>query len=543
MKYSWLEQIFAAYNSGACGTFALFGNTTDIFPKNQTQEYTNIVGKLIEDCGPTMQVILQVDPSSGISVLKGSDILNTFLAKSKFTSGGTEELLEQVHEYLLYIANKGDGKYCPTIIFLTNAEYLVGEQNTPKNALLIKRWSEDPHILKERILTFIISPELRKLHELIVSNNRIEKIEVESPNEEAVEKFLHTQKIKFPTALARLKTKEAFNQAAKDMEKTSLHSLEKVLKLCNYEGKELDLDDLVCQKRKIVELESKHMLEFISGHAKLTDLAGEHNIAIRTRFVNDITLWNKGLIQLMPNGYLLVGPPGTGKTYFVECLAGSTTIPIVKVKNFRGQFQGETEGNLELIFRLLKTLPRVFVFIDEAEQFLGSRQQSASDGGVSGRVYAMFAQEIASKQNKGRICWIMATSHPHLLEPDLKRPGRIDIKIPLLPCEDEQAGAALLKELGLKAKLEFGKIINIPPLLTPGSADVLVTEVLRQKEATRKPVTTILNALLQEYQSPDLEKMCYLTQKAIVESSSTAFVPQALVKTLKKIEATLNIRS
>ena len=90
-------------------------------------------------------------------------------------------------------------------------------------------------------------------------------------------------------------------------------------------------------------------------------------------------------------GYLLCGPVGTGKTYLVECLAGEAGVPVVKLKNFRDKWVGSTEGNLEKIFRLLQALTRCFVFIDEADQALGSRDPAANDSGFSGRIYSMMA--------------------------------------------------------------------------------------------------------------------------------------------------------
>ena len=133
------------------------------------------------------------------------------------------------------------------------------------------------------------------------------------------------------------------------------------------------------------------------------------------------------------DGYLICGPVGTGKTFLVECLAGEAGIPVVKIKNFRDKWVGSTEGNLEKIFRLLHGLNRCYVFIDEADQALGRRDAGSNDSGLSGRVYSMFAKEMSEPSNRGRIVWVLATSRPDLIEVDLKRPGRVDVKLPLFP--------------------------------------------------------------------------------------------------------------
>ena len=145
-------------------------------------------------------------------------------------------------------------------------------------------------------------------------------------------------------------------------------------------------------------------------------------------------------VQALPMGYLLCGPVGTGKTYLVECLAGEAGVPVVKLKNFRDKWVGSTEGNLEKIFRLLKGLGRCFVFIDEADQALGKRDAGSSDSGLSGRIYGMFAEQMSNPANRGRIVWILASSRPDLIEVDLKRPGRVDVKIPIFPATTRLRG-------------------------------------------------------------------------------------------------------
>ena len=144
----------------------------------------------------------------------------------------------------------------------------------------------------------------------------------------------------------------------------------------------------------------------------------------------DIALWQSGDVKALPMGYLICGPVGTGKTFMVECFAGEAGVPVVKLKNFRDKWVGSTEGNLEKIFRLLHALGRCVVFVDEADQSLGRRNAESGDSGVGGRVYGMFAEEMSNTRNRGKILWILASSRPDLIEVDLKRPGRVDVKIP-----------------------------------------------------------------------------------------------------------------
>ena len=110
-------------------------------------------------------------------------------------------------------------------------------------------------------------------------------------------------------------------------------------------------------------------------------------------------------------GYLLAGPVGTGKTFLVSCFAGEIGIPVVKFLNFRSQWQGVTEANLEKIFNLLKALWPVAVMIDEADTFLGNRD-SGGDSGTSSRVFGSIASFMGNTQYRGKIVWFLMTAPP-----------------------------------------------------------------------------------------------------------------------------------
>ncbi len=94
-----------------------------------------------------------------------------------------------------------------------------------------------------------------------------------------------------------------------------------------------------------------------------------------------------GQTDVLPMGYVICGPVGTGKTFLTTCFAGEVGIPAVMLKNFRSMWQGVTEGNLERVLNLLKAMSPIAVIVDEADAQLGDRSNSG-DSGVSNRVFA-----------------------------------------------------------------------------------------------------------------------------------------------------------
>jgi hypothetical protein len=518
----WLRTIAESYNSEACKSFLLYGNVADIFPFEKDGKTSDLSLKdyLTEVIGPR-HIIIHADPASGIVVEKSNEYCEQ--GASLLADDGIG-IMERLHRFLLYISNLK--AHQDVTVHITNAAHLLGERDSAKNGLLLKRWTEDPQFTDRGILIFVISEGLKDLHPTVSENQRIQKVEVPYPNAPEVEGFLGNRKPTYPLALKV----DDLKRMALAMAGTSFHSLLGLVKRSEYGKRPLEFKDLEAAKKVIVEQESRGLITFLTPKNTLADLAGSHSRAVQAQFEGDIALWDQGKNELIPNGYLIMGPSGTGKTFFLRCLAGSAGIPVMLINNFRDQYQGQTEANLELIFRLAKSMPRVYLAVDEADQSLGGRSQGTSDGGVSGRVYSQFTQEMSNLDNRGKICWILLTSHPQNLEVDFKRPGRCDVRIPLLPCESPEAGAELLKDIGRRAKLDLaeGELENIPNLLTPGGATTIVEEAIRLKAKRKAEATDIktLNKLLAAYQPPNPQKMWELTQQAIKESSSRDFIPE-----------------
>jgi hypothetical protein len=283
----------------------------------------------------------------------------------------------------------------------------------------------------------------------------------------------------------------------------------------------------------MVERDAPGLIEFVESSRTLEDYHGQDSLKSWLR--QDIALWRLNDVRALPMGYLLCGPIGTGKTFLVECLAGEAAVPVLKLKNFRDKWIGSSEANLEKIFRLIRALGRCIVFIDEADQTLGRRDSGPGDGGLSGRLYSMIAQEMSNAANRGKVIWVFASSRPDLIEADLKRPGRIDVKIPILPAATPAQACALITALAGRFGLELshteveGLRIPLPQLLTPGAAEALVVKAYRVARTEKVTAAQALRRSLEGYQSaipPDVLEL--QIRLAIREATDLAFVPQEL---------------
>jgi ATP-dependent 26S proteasome regulatory subunit len=239
-------------------------------------------------------------------------------------------------------------------------------------------------------------------------------------------------------------------------------------------------------------------------------------------------------------GYLFCGPVGTGKTYLAECLAGEAGVPVVTMRNFRDKWVGSTEANLEKIFSLLHALGRCIVFVDEADQALGKRQSGSGDSGVSSRVYSMMAKEMSNTRNRGKILWVLASSRPDLIEVDLKRPGRVDVKIPLFPSLNPKEGFSLILALCKRRNLLIPKDAYedlkdlIPTLLTPGAAEAISVQTFRIHKTTDLDAHGSLKACLSDYRPPvPMDTLKFQMRIAAQEATDASLIPSELEELLE----------
>ncbi|MBA0083803.1 MAG: AAA family ATPase [Acidobacteria bacterium Pan2503] len=189
------------------------------------------------------------------------------------------------------------------------------------------------------------------------------------------------------------------------------------------------------------------MVEFVQSRFDLSFVAG--NDQAKRKLQDAAAAIRAGNTDVLPMGYVICGPVGTGKTFITTCFAGEVGIPAVTLKNFRSMWQGVTEGNLERVLTLLRAMSPIAVIVDEADAQLGDRS-SSGDSGVSNRIFAQIAQFMGNTELRGKVIWFLLTCRPDLLPVDLKRQGRAEEHIALFYPETQDERLALLRAMQKK---------------------------------------------------------------------------------------------
>jgi SpoVK/Ycf46/Vps4 family AAA+-type ATPase len=546
---AWAAEIALAYESTAQGQFILSGNVHDRLPVGGS--LVNLGGFIEKELLAGFQVIFSFDLGNGLRVTRGGDLLEGWSGAKRLDPTVRQPLpaIELVSSFVRYRANLralGQEKQAMHVAcILRDADDILPatggwSYELGGMASLLRDWAGEAPFSSHPFVSLIIADNLNDLHPSVALNPRAARVKVPLPDTGMLTRAL---------ALLRKDNAAAFDSGMKGesnmaaaLTGVAVTAVETLTKQRAHQKQPIRNDDLVKIKKELVERESANLIEFIESKRTLADYEGQQ--ALKTWLQQDVALWQAGDLKALPKGYLICGPVGTGKTYLVECLAGEAGIPVVKLKNFRDRWVGSSEGNLEKIIGLVRALGRCMVFIDEADQTLGRRSSDSSDSGLSGRIYSMIAQEMSDPDTRGHVVWILASSRPDMIEVDLKRPGRVDVKVPLLPTTTPEESAKLLRALCKRMGLEVTKeqLVTLgdklPLLLTPGAAEAIAVKAYRLARTEKLEPIQAIDACLTSYQPPVPEDVLrFQMQIAIREATDLAFVPESLRKLAGKADA------
>jgi hypothetical protein len=532
---AWAAELALAYESGAASQFVLYGNVHDRLAVNGT--LVNLADYLQDTLLAGFGVVIAYDLGHGLAIERGGELVE------KWQGAGLKQLareplpaLQWIGRYLRYLGNLRalTKEPVPNVaVILRGVDHIIpadgsGFEHGSLTSQL-RAWASESPFSELAFTCLLIADNLNDVEPLIARAPQASRIRVALPDQAALESALGVLAKSHPRAFA---AGASTSELAGALAGVTISGIESLVKVRHHEGRPLADADLARLKKELVERDSAGLVEFIESRRTLEDYFGQE--ALKAWLRQDITLWRAGDLKALPMGYLLCGPVGTGKTFLVECLAGEAGVPVVKLKNFRDRWVGSSEGNLEKIFRLVRALGRCMVFIDEADQTLGKRDAGSGDSGLSGRIYSMIAQEMADTGNRGRVLWLLASSRPDLIEVDLKRPGRVDVKVPLLPTstakESAQLIALLAKRYGLALTAEDLARLEprMPTLLTPGAAEALVVKAYRHARTQDVPGGAALEASLAGYQNPvPADVLDFQMRIAIREATDLNFVPPA----------------
>lgn len=184
----------------------------------------------------------------------------------------------------------------------------------------------------------------------------------------------------------------------------------------------------------------------------------------------------------IPKGILMVGPPGTGKTYLTKAVAGEAGVPFFSISgsDFVEMFVGVGASRVRDLFEQAKKNSPCIIFIDEIDA-VGRKRGAGLGGGHDEReqtLNQLLVEMDGFGINEGIII-VAATNRPDILDPALLRPGRFDRQVSV-GVPDIKGREAILKVHAkgkpLSEDVDLKVLARRTPGFTPADIENLMNE-------------------------------------------------------------------
>ncbi len=559
-KYpDWVKDFAHKYRSRTISQYLLHGNINDYLRvgEGDATQYLLLRDFLSNELFKSANLVVFYDRSSGIRFktrdmkvdfirsLEAYDTVNgTSFAKAIPADPVRAFSLLEMHFRKRLLDNPKFSisfiiEYAETLIPMANA----ANYNPEDRAILVflQRWANEGLFKMDDLVIVLMTENIINLNQQYVKNPYNFEANISYPTEEQrldyIEHFLNKAAQRGTGANPRGLLEMGTDVLAKNTAGLNIAHLRVLLSELVENQIKFTYGDLNRKKKELIEAEASGLLEFVQSKFSLADVAG-HKEA-KSHLLQTAAAVKNGRQDVVPMGYLVAGPVGTGKTFLITCFANDIGVPMVILKNFRSKYQGETEGNLEKVLNLLKAMTPVAVMIDEADAYLGQRN-SEGDSGVSSRVFSMIASFMSNTENRGKIIWFLVTARPDLMPVDFKRQGRAEEHIALFyPAtieEKKELFVTMLRKTNLKyfdAETLGDAFFETMTVTSGAEMEAALTRAKFRAAAEGSELVTadIIKAALDDFLPPtyptEIELMNYA---AVLECTSKALLPERFKK-------------
>lgn len=183
--------------------------------------------------------------------------------------------------------------------------------------------------------------------------------------------------------------------------------------------------------------EDDYFFESERPDLRLADVAGMEKVKKRLNLAFLAPLKNPEMMKLygksLRGGLLLYGPPGCGKTFIARAIAGELGANFITVglSDVLDMWIGSSEKNVHDLFDRARRNAPCVLFFDELDAL--GRKRSLSRTANHGAINQLLSELDGVSQNNDGVFVLGATNHPWDVDTALRRPGRLDRTLLVLP--------------------------------------------------------------------------------------------------------------
>ncbi len=468
----WAQTFRDAYDRRESAHFVLHNNIADVFPLGG--DYVTCRRYLEEMLRRGGYIVINYDVSRGMRFLDDGEA-RAFVDLANQSLRPGEHIVKSIYDFpherttpLAFIEAfivGVDVATRPVAVILEYAEHLApnGDPQTMTevdrmNVVTLQRFAQ---LFYERLqdasardaVCYMLTQNLHAIHPELLRSEVVMPVEVPRPDAETRARFIAWQQAKLvvegqPAVAMDVTEAQLIEQTAG----LTLTDIRRVFqRALASKDRRLHSAFILQRKRELIEGDSRGMLEIFAPRHGMDAVGG--NEAIKDFFIQIAKDLREGQHDV-PAGVICPGPNGVGKTFIAKAFASDCGVNCVSLKNFRGMYVGQTEGNLDTIFNILKSMTPNVVIMDEADKMLGN--EKGDDGNkVDERVFGAFTAFMGDPDFRGKIFWLLLTARPFNLAPDTGRPGRVEEHVPILAPETFSDKKAILATITKASGIEL----------------------------------------------------------------------------------------
>lgn len=534
-KPSWLVESINLYKNNISNTFILTGNIGDYGTTDTIHFKDFLINFLLQEMDIRKDEVYLYLPFQGATEIRSRN------------EGLT----------LPEIANKMSNPRSNDAFIFYYPEYLIprDERGSESSIIALHNILNSSSYVTSKNITFFITESASNVSALFLGNNcRSTLLNVDLPNSNERFNFISN----YFSLHSSLKNTVRFEPGVDYTVFTNLTAglqyidIEDIILYANSKGR-ISQKMIMEKKKEVIQKEFGEIIElFDTNGYSLSRFAGQENIKQYFKETVIDAIKNDD-IDIVPKGVMLMGPPGTGKTYFARCLAGDCGINFIefKMSKILGKYVGESERAMEKALSVFRALAPVGVFMDEIDQSM-SRSEGGSDGAssVNANLFGMLLSEMSKPENRGKIIWLAATNYPNKVDEALKRAGRFDKKIPFFaPSKSERV---YVFSYHLKSKgMTIADDVDIDSLAedtegyTQAEIEAIVVKALElSKRAKQRTITQDKLELALEYMlSNQNYKIKEMEDIALKECNDQEFIPKEYRERHKELMTVNSVNS
>jgi hypothetical protein len=505
---AFLDALRDAYADRGKGVVVLTGNTNDRFWCREKEKFLTLE-QTVYWAYQEAFTVLRVDASEGISSWLESDLTELAKLCSRHDNAVGKESPKRIGDLERNIAlNRGTSLATVQLLAqLLDVVYKAREQQKEKGKVEAKRvctivqfsgsifpsgdFDRLSELDRQRLVTFLnlasapwfensnhliilVADTKSQINTRITSLPSVDCVEIGMPEAAEREKFIKSFNTVSGTAQP-VDFEMPFDRFIAETAGLPLTALQELLKAASRTGKKISRKAVINQLASVV----KSQLE---GVAKLKYI--EHSAGDVVGYKKTGEIWRHTFKRCENKAtavpvVIVSGPNGGGKTFQAEAYAKESGRLVLELTGLRSKWFGETDSVFEKLQLLLRSLGNILIIVDEAHTKFGSVHKSdthETERRLAGNLIALQGDPSMF----GKVIWLLATSRPDELDPDIL--SRSPVQIPIFDLEGDDR-KEFVKALFARKNIiipddEFDQVIAKTASYSNRDFGFLVAEVL-----------------------------------------------------------------